>query len=280
MAVENGIVTTVFVYNIPSSMHWKGLWALFGYHGDVVDAFILSKRCRNGNRFGFVRFNNERNAQREILRLNGFFLVGKRIGVKIARYNGKRKIRRNDSDQKVQEQSAEIVQKVKSEERIDNNAGGVKKTEKRLIVQGHVEEELLRNLQKCLVCASNSSKERGLAEMKDDYFICKTRWKKNEEDSISETGSVARTRPEIPSEGRESVKPGELMDTNLDNGNNINECQQMLALAIEETESEYVPKEMKKGIPDEADKGLEKALKDVRDMGDALSFESTKYVVA
>ncbi|MBA0843292.1 hypothetical protein Goarm_000494 [Gossypium armourianum] len=397
MAVENGIVTTVFVYNIPSSMHWKGLWALFGYHGDVVDAFILSKRCRNGNRFGFVRFNNERNAQRAILRLNDFFLLGKRIGVKMARYNGKRKIWRNDSDQKVQEQSAEIVQKVKSEERLDNNAGGVKKTEKRLIVQGHVEEELLWNLQKCLVCASNSVcdskslndrianfglgeiivrriqgrhflveipdeelmdllrqtewsylkdffikiepwseklkikervtwievsgvplhcwnyetfsrvaglwgklvsvgenltkvhnfekieilisvtqsnmvdklvglevgddlfsirvRERGLAEMKDDYFICKTRWKKNEEDSISETGSVARTRPEIPSEGRESVKY------------NINECQQMLVLAIEETESEYVPKEMKKGIADEADKGLEKALKDVRDMG-------------
>ncbi|KAH1090944.1 hypothetical protein J1N35_018201 [Gossypium stocksii] len=134
---------------------FDALWALFGYHGDVVDAFIPSKRCRNGNRFGFVRFNNERDTQRVILRLNGFFLLGKRIGVKMARYNGKRKIWQNDSNQKAQEQSAELVQEVKSEERLKNNAGGVKNIEKR-IVQGHVEEELLWNLQKCLVCESNS----------------------------------------------------------------------------------------------------------------------------
>ncbi|KAB2083826.1 hypothetical protein ES319_A05G294400v1 [Gossypium barbadense] len=72
-------------------MHWKGLWALFGYHGEVVDAFIPTKRCRNGKRFGFVRFSNERDAQRVIMRLNGFFLLGKRIRLKMARYNGRRK---------------------------------------------------------------------------------------------------------------------------------------------------------------------------------------------
>ncbi|KAH1098821.1 hypothetical protein J1N35_015742 [Gossypium stocksii] len=81
-------------------MHWKGLWALFGNHGDVVDAFIPTKRCRNGKRFGFMRYTNERDAQKAINRLNGFSLLGKRIGVKIARYNGKRKIWRNASGQK------------------------------------------------------------------------------------------------------------------------------------------------------------------------------------
>ncbi|KAG8483426.1 hypothetical protein CXB51_022243 [Gossypium anomalum] len=133
----------------------KGLRALFRYHGDVVDVFIPSERCRNGNSFGFVRFNNERDAQRAILRLNGFYLLGKRIGVKMARHNGKRKIWRNDPGQKVQEQIVEIVQEVKSEERLKNNARGVKNTEKR-IVQRHVEDELLWNLQKCLVCKLNS----------------------------------------------------------------------------------------------------------------------------
>ncbi|TYJ22402.1 hypothetical protein E1A91_A08G123800v1, partial [Gossypium mustelinum] len=87
---ERGIMEIVFFYNIPISMHWKGLWALFGYHGDVIDAFIPSKRCRNGKRFGFVRFSNERDALRAIVRLNGFFLLGKRIGVKMASYNGRR----------------------------------------------------------------------------------------------------------------------------------------------------------------------------------------------
>ncbi|KAL1163727.1 hypothetical protein V6Z11_A06G020900 [Gossypium hirsutum] len=125
-------------------MHWKGLWA-FGYHGDVVDAFIPLKRCRNGNMFGFVRFNNERDAQRAILRLNGFSLMGMRIGVKMARYNGRRKIWQNDSGQKFQEQSIEIVKEAKNEESLEKNAGGVKNTEKR-IVQGHVEDEMLWKL--------------------------------------------------------------------------------------------------------------------------------------
>ncbi|KAH1047037.1 hypothetical protein J1N35_037821 [Gossypium stocksii] len=46
---------TVFVYNILDSMHGKGLWALFRFHGNVVDAFILAKRSMKGKRFGFVR---------------------------------------------------------------------------------------------------------------------------------------------------------------------------------------------------------------------------------
>ncbi|KAK5777550.1 hypothetical protein PVK06_045517 [Gossypium arboreum] len=355
--MENGIVATVFIYNIPTSTHWKGLWALFGYHGDVVDAFIPTKRCRNG--------------------------------------------------QKDQEWSVEIVQEVKSKERLENNTGGDMKSKKR-IVQGHIEDELLWNLQKCLVCELISvcdlkslndriekfglreiivrrtqgrhflveipDKERmdllrqtewsylrdffikieswlkklkinervtwievlevplhcwnyetfnrvaglwgklvlvgenltkvhnfkkiellisltqlnmvdelvsmevdddlfpirvregGLVEMKGVSLNSKARWKKNEEDSILESGSVARTRLEILSEGRESVKSGVLMDTNLENGNTINGCHKMLEMEIEVTESKYLSKEIKIGIADEADKGMERALKDVRDM--------------
>ncbi|KAH1091797.1 hypothetical protein J1N35_019054 [Gossypium stocksii] len=145
LAGESGIVETIFVYNIPNSMHWKGLWALFGYHGDVVDAFIPSKRCRYGKRFRVVRFSNERDAQRTILRLNGCFLLGKRIGVKIANYNGKRNFWRYVSDQKIKKQSVEIVQGVESEVSIDNIARGETKAEKKLI-QGHVEDEQLWNL--------------------------------------------------------------------------------------------------------------------------------------
>ncbi|KAK8358531.1 hypothetical protein V6Z11_A04G028300 [Gossypium hirsutum] len=136
-------------------MHWKGLWALFGYHGDVVDVFIPSKRCRNGKRFGFGRFSNERDALRAIKRLNGFFLLEKRIGVKMASYNSKRKSWRIVLDQKNMEQIAEIDREVKCEEMSDNKARGDMKSEIRK-VQGHVEEELLWNLQKCLVCESIS----------------------------------------------------------------------------------------------------------------------------
>lgn len=64
-------------------MHWKGLWALFHYHSNVVDAFILEKKSKRGKRFRFVRFENGRDAQSAISRLNGFIIIGQRIWVKM-----------------------------------------------------------------------------------------------------------------------------------------------------------------------------------------------------
>ncbi|MBA0866546.1 hypothetical protein Goshw_022132, partial [Gossypium schwendimanii] len=34
-------------------MHWNGLWVLFRYHGEVIDAFIPVKKSKSGRRFGF-----------------------------------------------------------------------------------------------------------------------------------------------------------------------------------------------------------------------------------
>ncbi|KAG8495881.1 hypothetical protein CXB51_007510 [Gossypium anomalum] len=69
--MPRGNPITLFVYNIPLSMHWKGLWALSQYHGNVIDAFILEKKSKNGKRFGFVRFSKILDAQRAISRING-----------------------------------------------------------------------------------------------------------------------------------------------------------------------------------------------------------------
>ncbi|KAL4378544.1 hypothetical protein GQ457_02G017040 [Hibiscus cannabinus] len=80
-------LVTVFVSNIPPRMHWQGLWATFARHGEVVDSFIPSKRSRAGSRFGFVRFSNTTDAHRAISRLDGFFLMGYRISVSLARFN-------------------------------------------------------------------------------------------------------------------------------------------------------------------------------------------------
>ncbi|KAH1063388.1 hypothetical protein J1N35_028375 [Gossypium stocksii] len=49
-------------------------------------------------------------------------------------------------------------------------------------------------------------RERGLTELKDDRLIFKDRWKKFEDDSLSKSGSVARTKPKIPLDEREIVK--------------------------------------------------------------------------
>ncbi|KAK5840753.1 hypothetical protein PVK06_009656 [Gossypium arboreum] len=65
----------VFVNNIPTTMHWKGLWALFSF--------------------------SRRDAQRAIDRLNGFVILGYRIGVKMASFRGKRVIwRKRNSEAK------------------------------------------------------------------------------------------------------------------------------------------------------------------------------------
>ncbi|KAG8486136.1 hypothetical protein CXB51_019533 [Gossypium anomalum] len=73
-------------------MHWKGLWALFNFHGIVLDTFILVKRSKEGKRFGFVRFVKLEDAQRAIARLDGFTMLGKRIEVKMAKFSGSRKV--------------------------------------------------------------------------------------------------------------------------------------------------------------------------------------------
>ncbi|KAK5824079.1 hypothetical protein PVK06_018842 [Gossypium arboreum] len=58
-----------------------------------------------------------------------------------------------------------------------------------------------------------------------------------------------------------------LIDVNLENGNNLNECQRLMELKNEETKIEYVPNQINLGAADDTGKGKERAIKDVRDMG-------------
>ncbi|KAK8658436.1 hypothetical protein V6N13_036642 [Hibiscus sabdariffa] len=39
---------SIFIFNLLEKIHWKGLWVLFSYHGDVLDAFIPRKRSKRG----------------------------------------------------------------------------------------------------------------------------------------------------------------------------------------------------------------------------------------
>ncbi|KAL4309665.1 hypothetical protein GQ457_01G010940 [Hibiscus cannabinus] len=80
-------VVSLFVENLPETLHWKGLWFSFARHGDVVNAYITRKRNRGGKRFGFVRMKNLKEAERVIQRLHGFTLYGLKLSVKRARNN-------------------------------------------------------------------------------------------------------------------------------------------------------------------------------------------------
>ncbi|KAG8497351.1 hypothetical protein CXB51_008604 [Gossypium anomalum] len=156
---------TVFVNNIPVTMHWKGLWALFSFHGAVKDAFIPIKKSKFGRRFGFVRHSSVTDAQRAIDSLNGFVILGYRIGVKMASFRGRRVIWRKmnteaEANSKDDQHSMENDRNV-SEKGVDSNslAEDSPKNRKFLdskinqarVVQGFVEEELLWKLQRCLV---------------------------------------------------------------------------------------------------------------------------------
>ncbi|KAK5845666.1 uncharacterized protein LOC108481700 [Gossypium arboreum] len=157
---------TMFVFNIPVTMHWKGLWTLFIYHGKVVDAFIPEKKRKCGKRFGFVRFINFLDAQRTISRLNGFVILGCRIWVKIARFKGRREIWRRATMQrktlvikeakhkgvedvtrrKEAEKELEEARKANMLERSIGDELSAREPNKTKVVQGHVEDELLWKL--------------------------------------------------------------------------------------------------------------------------------------
>ncbi|KAL4342147.1 hypothetical protein GQ457_08G017280 [Hibiscus cannabinus] len=82
-------LATIFVHNLPEKTHWKGLWAAFGHHGEVIDAFIPMKRSRSGRIFGFVRSASKNCANRAIARLNGFTLFGYRVILSFARFKSR-----------------------------------------------------------------------------------------------------------------------------------------------------------------------------------------------
>ncbi|KAK9044992.1 hypothetical protein V6N11_058882 [Hibiscus sabdariffa] len=81
----NQEVISLFVENLPETLHWKGLWFSFARHGEVVSVYIARKKSRGGKRFGFIRMKNLVEAERVMERLHGFTLYGSRLCVKRAR---------------------------------------------------------------------------------------------------------------------------------------------------------------------------------------------------
>ncbi|KAK8652711.1 hypothetical protein V6N13_126736 [Hibiscus sabdariffa] len=131
---------SLFVENLPERLHWIGLWFAFARHGEVVNVYIARKRSRGGKRFGFVRMKNLEEADHVTQRLNGAILYGSRLVVKLARDNQGQGCKRNTTE--------------------DIGKGKFKR------IIGHVENEDLRNLRRCLagvmdmVCSVSSIHSR------------------------------------------------------------------------------------------------------------------------
>ncbi|KAK8531043.1 hypothetical protein V6N13_038881 [Hibiscus sabdariffa] len=147
-------VISLFVENLPESLHWKGLWFAFARYGEVVNVYIARKRSRGGKRFGFVRMENMGDANRAIQRLNGFVLYGSRLVVKIARdtQGWKRSTAgRSQSFEPKQTRNGKnvdaVVQKMVAKGSAEEDTGNGKLKR----ITGHVENEDLWKLRRCLV---------------------------------------------------------------------------------------------------------------------------------
>ncbi|KAK8544688.1 hypothetical protein V6N13_045768 [Hibiscus sabdariffa] len=147
-------VISLFVENLPESLHWKGFWFAFARHGEVVNVYIARKKSRGDKRFGFVRMENMRDVNRAIQRLNGFILHGSRLVVKIAK--DKHGWKRNTAGRSQPLETKQtgngkdddaVVQMMVAKGSVEETTGNGKL--KRII--GHVENEDLWKLRRCLV---------------------------------------------------------------------------------------------------------------------------------
>ncbi|KAL4347806.1 hypothetical protein GQ457_17G004690 [Hibiscus cannabinus] len=138
----------------------KGLWATFGHHGDVIDAFIPTKKSKSGRKFGFVRYASKANANRAISRLNGFTLFGYRVSVSLAKFRRTSYWRKVNSDQNMRVHQKEPRQSVTNLETPVNGYnrsvsymadGSRKQISSRKSIKVFIEEESLWKLQNCLI---------------------------------------------------------------------------------------------------------------------------------
>ncbi|KAK8553272.1 hypothetical protein V6N13_105190 [Hibiscus sabdariffa] len=144
---------SLFVENLPPSLHWQGLWFAFGRHGDVVDAFIARKLSK---KVMLARFNVRTSYWRKTkpVPLNRSV---HQVDHPIDRDNLEKL---NIGGKKENQFQASVLEKGES-------SSPLKKGKKR--VTGHVEEEDIRKLKRCLV---EVGREKFLITIEDeDLFL-------------------------------------------------------------------------------------------------------------
>ncbi|KAE8657520.1 hypothetical protein F3Y22_tig00116989pilonHSYRG00020 [Hibiscus syriacus] len=138
---------SLFVDNIPSSIHWKGLWQIVGHFGEVQSVYLPLKRSRVGSRFGFVKVGNMVEAERVKDRLNGLMVYGSRISVSFTKYYGK--IPKDKCAQCKFSWKGNLVSPAINGSPLRKEASQACVSRKE--VMGHVDEVEVRKLKRCLV---------------------------------------------------------------------------------------------------------------------------------
>ncbi|KAK8647955.1 hypothetical protein V6N13_121679 [Hibiscus sabdariffa] len=138
--------------------------------------YIARRKSRGGKRFGFVRMINLEEADRVTQRLNGATLYGSRLVVKIARDKQGRSWKRNPTGKShsteykktgIGMEDEAVVQKVRT--RVSTEVDIGKENFKRII--GHVENEDLWNLKRCLVGVMDMWKKEEKSCEKSDELV-------------------------------------------------------------------------------------------------------------
>ncbi|XP_058749783.1 uncharacterized protein LOC131622758 [Vicia villosa] len=83
---ESEVLVTIFFSDIPNRINAKGVFDLFGCHGDVVEVVIPPRRNNLGKRFGFARFVGVEEARLLGVRLDNIIIDGKKIHANVPRF--------------------------------------------------------------------------------------------------------------------------------------------------------------------------------------------------
>ncbi|KAM0025680.1 putative RNA recognition motif domain, nucleotide-binding alpha-beta plait domain superfamily [Helianthus debilis subsp. tardiflorus] len=78
--------TTFFIGNLPADCTSHLLWEIFIGFGTMSDAYVPRKRDKKGNRFGFIRFKDVRDAQYMAAELGTVRIDQKKVFVKPAKF--------------------------------------------------------------------------------------------------------------------------------------------------------------------------------------------------
>nr|GEV03760.1 RNA-directed DNA polymerase, eukaryota [Tanacetum cinerariifolium] len=86
------VATSFYVTNFRDSIDSRGLWNICTSYGRLVDAFITTKRSKEGKRFGFIRFIGVNNASSLVRSLPNIWIGNFHLYVSIAMFQRPNKI--------------------------------------------------------------------------------------------------------------------------------------------------------------------------------------------
>lgn len=102
--VSQADLPTLYVDNLPGDIHKVWIYNLFARYGKIRDLFIPNKVSKTtGQKFGFVRFSSEKEADQAVEGINGAWVWGFELVVKYASYS--KTTKRSPHRFKEQEQS-------------------------------------------------------------------------------------------------------------------------------------------------------------------------------